>query len=925
LLAKAVLESPQRLADEGFANVCLAPLNHFFQFREALGMPPILQDCSPHPQLYAEYSIPLSDGSLTFRCCNTAALSRLHEQAGSLTFPTGLIPERRDSSNVAISVFHHPYNCLTPNEAREFRRRIEKCSDLLLTGHEHVLDRRQTQSGGAENTYLEGGVLQESGNPDVSEFYAILIDTERRKQRILGFSWTGQAYAPANQSDPEQYHLWEEFAENRLRRREVFRLQPKFTEYLEDPEITLTHRIKGQLKLADIYVFPDLKRVNFGKKKTTKIVRGEDVLKLVKETPGLFVIGDDVSGKTALAKRLFHYLHDAGDVPVLIDATNTSLNVEQWDAQIDKAFLNIFDPAALEDYRQLDTIKRVLIVDNYHKLSAPPREKVELLNQLRSRSFRIIVLAHDLELTFHDLSEAASIGELPFLFYSLLPFSTSQQDRLVERWLLLGGGVGTDTTQFVYNLERLRRTIDTLVGKNYVPPFPPYLLAVLQASEAGTDVDLNASTHGYLYELFIKATIAKRSTPIGYNVLSAYLSHIAYWMHSHGRKDISETELRLLHEELHSRFEVLPEFEKQTSHLFEIQMLRKRNDAFEFRHNYIRYYFLARYLSDHLSEPEVGNDVQQLARQLYKEDSANTLLFLSHLSKDKRILETLLAAADVQFTDSAAANLDLDVQFLNELHGVVSKLTLPNRNTTETRREVLEQWDREREEREEFETIRKEELEDNQSHLGRLNAALKTIQILGQFLKNFPAELDRSEKDKIIASCCTLGRRALGSFLSIVKQNEARLLQEMLVVIGNKSRDFDPKKLRGQAVQTVVGLCELASAGFVLRVSYALGSSELSQTYDRLFPQYNEPVMRLIYLAIKLDHFEQFPESLVKKDCVDFHKNALAFCVLRYLVVRYLALFPVGFQLKQKLSELLHLDYQRIRTPKREQQLIKRT
>jgi hypothetical protein len=924
-LSNAVLESPQRLADDTFAHVCLAPLARFFDFTDAIGLAPLVDSNSLQRKLYSEHRIPLSDGTLTFRCCNTAALSRRHEQPGSLTFPSALIPEGRDSSTVAISVFHHPYNWLAPNEAREFRRRIEKCSDIILTGHEHVLDRRKTKSGGADNTYLEGGVLQETGNSAVSEFYAITIDTLQRKQRVLGFSWTGQNYCPANQSDPEQYHLWEEFAENQLRRREVFRLTGKFSEFLDDPEITLTQKTKGQLKLSDVYLFPDLKRVNLGKQKTTKIVRGSDVQKLVKETAGLFIIGDDVSGKTALAKRLFWHLHQDGDVPVLIDAAQTALSITHLSEQVERAFLKSYDPAALEDFRQLEAVRRVLIVDNYHKLAASPRDKVELLNQLRSRSFRIIVMAHDLELTFHDLSEGASIGDLPFSFYSLLPFSTAQQDRLVEKWLLLSGGNGSDTAQFVYNLERLRRTIETLVGKNYVPAYPPYLLAVLQASEAGTDVDLNASTHGYLYEVFIKASIAKRTTPIGFNVLCAYLSHIAFWMHSHGRKDISGIELRALHEDLHSRFEVLREFEKQTDYLVEIQMLARRNDAFAFRHNYILYYFLARYLSEHLSEDGIGADIQQLAGQLYKEDSANTLLFLSHLSKDKRILETLLAAADVQFTDSLPATLDKDVAFLNELHGVVGKLTLPNRSPAESRREVLDHWDREKGEREDFEETRKDELESEKSYLGRLNAAMKTIQILGQFLKNFPANLDRAEKDRVIASCCTLARRALGSFLSMVKQNETALLQEMLLVIGKKSREFEPEKLRSQAVQTVVGLCELASAGFVLRVSYALGSSELSQTYERVFPEFNEPVMRLIFLAIKLDHFEQFPESLVKKESSDFQKNPLAFRVLRYLVVRYLALFPVGFQLRQKLSQLLNLDYQKIRSPKKEQQLIKGT
>src|SRR5205085_9138484 len=127
----------------------------------------------------------------------------------------------------------------------------------------------------------------------------------------------------------------------------------------------------------------------------------------------------------------------------------------------------------------------------------------------------------------------------------------------------------------------------------------------------------------------------------------------------------------------------------------------------------------------------------------------NTLLFLSHLSKDRRILETLLAAADAQYKDTSGVTLGKDVEFLNKLDGKVGKLKLPSKSLEETRKATLARLDAEREEQIAFETSRRADIENEATFLGRLNGALKTIQILGQFLKNFPADLDRAEKDRV--------------------------------------------------------------------------------------------------------------------------------------------------------------------------------
>jgi hypothetical protein len=424
VLLKAVTQTPGRLTDSSFADICLAPLKRFFEFRDALDLLPAVTKPNRDSRLYSEYRFEHGGEAVSFCCCDTAAVSQLHEQPGSLVFPVETIPAQKGTEAVSIGLFHHPVNWLEPKCGGKLRDRMEAITDLILTGHEHSLDRRRVLKRETDNTYLEGGVLQEHGEPGRSQFYAILIDTAVRKQRILGFAWDGSAYAPLNCEDPHQFHLWEDFAQNRFRIRESFHLLPEFENYLDDPELVLTHRAKEKLRLSDIYVFPDLRRVNLAGEKGSKIIRSDNVPDLVAERPGLFIIGDDVSGKTSLAKRLFHHLRTKGDVPVLIDAGSVPFSLTNCDERIEECFLRNYVATALTSYRQLDRVRRVLIVDNYHQLKLSARAKVDLLGKFREHSFRLIILAHDLEITFQDLSEAGDgiAGELPFTFYSILPF-----------------------------------------------------------------------------------------------------------------------------------------------------------------------------------------------------------------------------------------------------------------------------------------------------------------------------------------------------------------------------------------------------------------------------------------------------------------------------------------------------------------------
>lgn len=57
-------------------------------------------------------------------------------------------------------------------------------------------------------------------------------------------------------------------------------------------------------------------------------------------------------------------------------------------------------------------------------------------------------------------------------------------------------------------------------------------------------------------------------------------------------------------------------------------------DNYRFKYNYVYYFFVVKYFSDHLRDEEVVDDIKRLASTLHLKQSMNIFMFLTHHSKE---------------------------------------------------------------------------------------------------------------------------------------------------------------------------------------------------------------------------------------------------------------------------------------------------
>ena len=908
-LTSAVTQDPSKAEDPGMQEACTDVQANFFSFLEAVSEDSLKFD----DRLYYEYQYSVDGRDILFRCYNTAWLSQLNEEPAHLIYPVSNIPDERNGHDLVVSVFHHPYAWLHPDNARVFKRHVEGSSHIVLTGHEHDQGSYvKLATSGEKNEYIEGGVLQESNEDVASSFNALILDLGQRKQKLFHFSWDGELYSPL----PTSKQDWEEFQVDKLLTRRDFEVQQDFEQYLQDPGVTLTHSSKGQLKLVDVFVYPNLREINYDNE-YPQMIKGDFVLDHLLEQTNVFIAGAEKAGKTSLAKILFVEFYKRGFIPIIVPGSRFKA---RYDDKLIDSFYELFQQqyvaGSVERYKQLDKAKRVVILDDLDRLKVTQKYKDRFFDLLQKFCGRTVLLANDLSSQVEELMEGEEKSDFLVKLeqYRIQEFGHVRRERLIEKWFSLSEEDPDKAADLAERLNKAHKILDTVIGKNFVPAFPIFILSMLQSQEAAMAVDTKASTYGYFYELFIKTSLAATSTAVEYDVKNAYLSFLAYHLFAQRQKSLTVDAFREVHTRYESQYEIKVSFDLMLKELPKAQILQEANSRYGFKYPYIYYYFVANYLSNNVSDPEVRNAINRMSERLYVEEFANILLFVAHLSKHEDVVKPLLANARKLYSDYSPTALERDVDFLNDLDEAVSKVVYLDKGSS-SREEALEKMD-EHEEEDNQSDSDLHDLDPSTAILDpvlRLNIALKTLQILGQMLKNFPGSIKGDLKYQMAEECYQLGLRSLRALFDLMEERQEDFLTAIVDYMRKESLSRSDEELVKKAKRTMFNIAEIVSYGMIKRVSRSVGTEILTETYRRVLDNNSTPAYSLIDTSIRLDHdVAKFPEEETVSLGDKLKGNPIAISVLRHLVVNHFYLFPAKLKTKQSVCARLGIPYKKV-------------
>jgi hypothetical protein len=304
-------------------------------------------------------------------------------------------------------------------------------------------------------------------------------------------------------------------------------------------------------------------------------------------------------------------------------------------------------------------------------------------------------------------------------------------------------------------------------------------------------------------------------------------------------------------------------------------------------------------LRDRLTADEGKAQLSELTKHIYKEEYANILVFLTYLSKDPIVIDAMVLTAKSLYEGVEPCNFDSHTRFVNGLNDQLPRSVLVDKGSKAGRKELNRTID-------EIESQRSKDEEDLDDAL-RINVAFKTIQVLGQILKNFPGSLKGHTKIEIAEQCSLLGLRTMRMLLKILEDNSEAMIEDLVERVFKKGSASHEANVR-RAKRFISLVIEALTFAVIKRVSASIGAEALKRTYVALRQKHNTLPMALIDLSVKLDHFRRFPELEFDELIKSTKSNVFPTLVMRHLAFDHFYRYPVKRELKQKYCEKLGIE-----------------
>lgn len=700
-------------------------------------------------------------------------------------------------------------------------------------------------------------------------------------------------------------------------------IRTEFEIELDSLGATFSHSQTNEIKLNDVFIPPTLQEfiIEGGEKKKKQHFEMTQLLsvKNSNQIRWLFV-GDERSGKSTISRYLFNWLFHEDYIPIFINGGEIkSIRSQSFiDKELKIAFNNQYNNP--NSFNKLNTNDIIIIIDDFHKLNLKKKEAyVNVFIRNLCKIYKNIIITGDGLLPIRSLiskSEKSKDVFRDFRMFKIFEFGHNLRYKLIQKWYSLGQESGMiDTNELFRKSDKAKRLIDSIIGKNYIPSYPIYILSILQALETDSLQKPESNLHGFYYELLINQALAsaiknKDDISFYYN----YITFLSFELFTLKTLIISQKQFHDFHTKYCKEYDI--EINVDTvKRILKNAGIILINNHIKIKHRYIYYFFVAKYFTNHLNDDTIKTITTQMCKTVHLEEHANIIMFMTHLSKDQFILSEILNSAKEIFSEYEIAEIGQDVQKINQLVQNIPEQILDVVNDAKRFREdeFSEKDERELLEKEHDSDEVEYEIDGNLDEidlLSQMTLSFKTIEILGQLLKKYWGEMVGSQKEMFVLEAYRLGLRTLKFFFNLVLEDPEIIIDFLKRIISkkfikdNELENVDPDKLKEAASQFLFGLCYLISFGTIKKIANSVGYEKLTTTFDKIDKEYQINSIRLINISINLD-FHGFDFKNIKEEKQKIEKNHLAYTILQNLVMDYLYMFDTTFKEKQQICDLL--------------------
>lgn len=893
-------KTQQHDIDKSFISACTGIQASFFKFREDLEANKEVDD----DYLWRSYRFTIEGQSIGFDCLNISWVSKCKEDPGYLYFPLNKYTDKKPGDfDIRFLVMHHPFNWFSQSIYRPFRVFTRKLANIIITGHEHqgnvgIMD--DTDSG--QSAFIEGWVLQDTEGSSSSSFNIAVIDLKRNMFKSTCYQWDGNHYAPAEEGS------WSNYRDLPVKKSNLFNISEYFKDILDDPGAFFMHPGRGKLTLSDIFVYPDLKKVSDGKAPRRNLINSERLLSPDVTAKGILIEGEEKAGCTSLLHQIYRQYYDRGYVPLLLKGEQLKrTNETEIDTLIKREVGVQYGKDQIISFEQTPLREKLLLLDDFD--AGPLRAasaRMDVLCALRKRFGLLIVIVSEM-FEIREIFNGNTPQELlTLVHYQLQRFGYARRGKLIERWYSLDKDGTIDEATFISRCDQAERLMNAVMTKTVIPSLPLFLLTLLQSMEAGRTGDFQDSALGYYYQyLLTEAFQASGVKPDKLTEVYQYAMHLAAEFHLQEKSELSEFELRNFNDKFSKEWHTV-DLTSRIELLIRARVLCRCGDYYQFRYPYIYYYLKGKYLSANLDNKEIRSYIEHCCRHLYVRDHANTILFLVHHTNDDFVLNKIVESLHGLFPDCIPLTFKDDTAGVRKLIEDAPKL----RYSTES---PLQHRDRKRAIQDDLDDghdglADSEEKSDNLSLVAQIMMLFKTIEILGQILKNQYAKIQRTKKRSLIEQLFNGPLRALRDFYNYCEKNPDALVIEIERVIETLGKVNDEEARKKIARKVVASIVQLVTFSFILRAARGVNSDSLLEDVQDVVDKNDTLAFKVIDMFIHLDSPKDIPRKKLETLLIELEKKPVATRTITMMVVNRLYMFKTKETDMQWIREKIKID-----------------
>lgn len=703
-------------------------------------------------------------------------------------------------------------------------------------------------------------------------------------------------------------------------------LTENFDEYLRSTDNFFTHPSGEELTLDDIFIPQNLRNIS-NESKNEKKINLENLTDAV-DAEGIRynILGADSSGKTALCKYIFKRYFNQNLYPILLkgDDLNTNVNCDNIIKIANEKIKNQYKyiPTMLSDDKE-NNRSFLIIIDDFQKSAKGKETYWKLLVSNLERLFINIIIIGDNSLSTKELSANPPFEN--FERYIVMEFGADMRNALVEKWMSFNNDISIESQNTLFQkIDIANRNIKAILGKSIVPSYPIYILGILQTLETGQQGAANFSLHGFYYEHLINDKLINAIDDVkNIGFYNNFMTSFCYELFQIRNKVVSIDDFDAFYTQFCDDYDITgvknigKESVKYT--LGKSKLLLFDSGKVRLGHKFVYYFYVARYIANHIYEEPIQNIVKKLCERIFKDEYSYIILFITHLTKNDLIIKTLIDNTNDIFYKYSPTKLEEEIKGINDLIKEIPDKIIGEIDLKKERNAQLKLETELEEKQKEFDTDLSNysnfSIEDDISSIdlvAKMNLAVKSIDILGQIAIKYWGELDSNTKFNVVNAAYQVGLRTLKMYHTLMIDCKNDIIEHVKKIITDKYvkdkyEEWDPvlnKEIVTKSVQDVIiGLSYISSLAIIRRVSSSVGDENLKVTYDKILEAQPYNSYKLINLSIDMN-YPQIPFEKLKQYSIDFKNNKMCHMLLRDILINHMYKFDVDYKMKAKISEL---------------------